>query len=107
MRIDTNELRDLTAMAERPETADRGAVTREFEAMVLAAVWKDALDSGDRETMLGGGSADRMYREMFIDEVVRRMAGAGGFGLADRLNEGARHSAPSPATTEQQETDDG
>lgn len=95
MRIDTNELRNLTAMAERPEAADRGTVAQEFESMLLSEVWKDALSAGETQTLLGGGSADRMYREMFVDEVVRRVAKEGGFGLAESLE---RRMAEPPPT---------
>ncbi len=107
MRIDTKELHDLTALAERPEPAEHGTVAREFEAMLLAEVWKDALSSGETQTLLGGGSADRMYREMFVDEVVRRMAGARGFGLAERLTDSMQNTASSPAADEERERDDG
>ena len=72
----------LEAMAADPGSIDRARVAREFEALLLAQVWKGASRSLGVSKLLDSGSAGRMYRELLIDEVVRRAALARGLGLA-------------------------
>lgn len=72
----------LEAMAADPGSIDRARVAREFEALLMAQVWKGALRSPGVSRLLDAGSAGRMYRELLIDEVVRRAALTRGLGLA-------------------------
>lgn len=85
MRVGAADAPTLEAMAANPSTIDRAEVAREFEALLLAQVWKGALASTGTSKLLDGGSAGQMYREMFIDEVMRRMPATHGLGLAERV----------------------
>ena len=83
MKIDTNSLK---AMAANPSAADPAAVAREFEALLVAEVWKRAAgQSLGASKLLSGGSSGRMYREMLVEEVVRRAVDDGGFGLGAEI----------------------
>lgn len=75
----------LEAMAADPKSIDGDRVAREFEAMLLARVWKGASQPMGVSRLLDGGSAGRMYRELMIDEVVRRAALSRGLGLAEQM----------------------
>jgi Rod binding domain-containing protein len=76
--------------------ADPARVAREFEALLLA----EMLRAGGRpiggRSLLDGGSAGRMYRDLFLQEVAQRAAARGGVGIADallpRLQPGRRNS---------------
>ena len=68
MRVDPGAITSLEAMAADPSRVDREQVAREFEAMLLAQVWKGALRSTGGSKLLDGGSAGRMYRELFPEQ---------------------------------------
>ncbi|NNL67810.1 MAG: hypothetical protein HKP30_16295 [Myxococcales bacterium] len=83
MKIDTQSLK---AMAANPSGADPATVAREFEALLVAEVWKRAAgQSLGASKLLSGGSSGQMYREMLVEEVVRRAVDAGGFGLGAQI----------------------
>jgi len=60
-------------------------VAQEFEALLIGQMMKQAVSSSS--STLDGGSAGRMYRELFLQEVARRIAARGGFGLARTLED--------------------
>ncbi len=62
---------------------------REFDAYFLAQILKGA-QSASEEHMLDGGSAGRMYRDYFYDELARVLAERGGFGLTEQLKDSLR-----------------
>ncbi len=82
-----DSIRELSAMASGERPLDTGRVAREFEALLLAEMMKTASKPLGVSGILDGGSAGKMYREMFLDEVARMTAARGGLGLADSLAE--------------------
>ncbi len=51
--------------------AEASAVAAEFEALLLGEVWKGAMRPMGFGDGLDGGPAARMYRDRFIEEVMR------------------------------------
>jgi Rod binding domain-containing protein len=88
---------DMRVLALRPENATPAQAAQQFEALFVAELLKSAQRPAFGETMFSGGSAGAMYRDLFADEVAKRMAARGGFGLAAELAQGA---APPPTEVE-------
>jgi Rod binding domain-containing protein len=63
-----------------------------FEAFLLGQIFAQASKPLTQEPLLDGGSATRMYREMYIQEVASRVGSRGGSGLARLLEAGLRNS---------------
>jgi len=80
-------VRELSAMASGERPIDAARVAREFEALLLTEVMKTASTPLGLSRILDGGSAGRLYREMFLEEVVRMGATRRGLGLAKALEE--------------------
>ena len=86
---------DLAAINMRPSKSgvDGVEALREFDSYFLAQILKGAQASSE-EHLLDGGSAGRMYRDQFYQEVARVMAKQGGFGITEQLRD-AFPKAPS------------
>ncbi len=70
MRIDAHR---LEALAATPRPDDAREIAREFEALLVTEVWKRAVSQPmSSSSPLSGGSAERMYREMLVTEVIER-----------------------------------
>jgi Rod binding domain-containing protein len=84
---------DARVLALRPELATPKQAAQQFEALFVAELLKSAQRPAFGETMFSGGSAGEMYQDMFADEVSKRIAARGGFGLAREI----APEAPLPA----------
>jgi Rod binding domain-containing protein len=80
------------ASGECPVDAHR--VAREFEGLLLAELMKTASKPLGVSEILDGGSAGKIYREMFLDEVARMSAARGGLGLAKAIAEQLQSATP-------------
>lgn len=58
---------------------------QEFEAVFITQMLEHMVAGLSTDGLFGGGSAERMYRSLLINEYGRNIARAGGFGIADRL----------------------
>ena len=67
-----------------PRDAVRDAA-RQFEAFLVGQLLRTGSKPIAGETPLDGGSAGRMYRELFLEEVARLAASRGDFGLAEEI----------------------
>ncbi len=74
----------LLRSANLAKTPDAEKATREFDAYFLSQFLKSAGGS-EEEHMLDGGSAGRMYRDQFMDEIARVLAEHGGMGVSQQL----------------------
>ncbi len=63
---------------------DAVKATQDFDAYFLSQFLKSAGASSE-EHMLDGGSAGRMYRDQFFDEIARVLAEHGGIGISQQL----------------------
>ncbi len=88
---------DARALALHPEDAKPAAAARQFEALLVGELLKRAQQPMFEEAPLSGGAAGAMYRDMFADEVAKRMAARGGLGLADAMLRGP--GVPPPQAT--------
>lgn len=85
------ELQNLVAK-EPKQAAARAA--REFESLVLAQMMKTGTKPLFEDSLLDGGSAGRMAREQFLDQLVAEVAAGRGLGLVSQL-EAAMHETES------------
>jgi hypothetical protein len=76
----------------------------DFEAMVIGQMLQPMFESLDSDGMFGGGSGERMFRPMLVDQYAQTMAKAGGIGIAQavaremmKLQEGEQSAPPAPA----------
>lgn len=68
--------------------ADKAAIrdaAQKFEGMFLSQMFQYMFEGVDADPMFGGGSAEKMYRSLMIDEYGKQVAGKGGLGIADRV----------------------
>lgn len=76
-------LQSLGAKAERNDPAALRKVAQEFEALLVGEMMKRGGKPLMGESLLSGGSAGRMWQEMFLDQIVRE--GGGSFGIAEAV----------------------
>ena len=56
---------------------------RDFEAMVLGEFLKPMFDAPEpKKNLFGGGTGERTWKPMLIDEIGKQIAASGGLGLA-------------------------
>ena len=89
----TDALGAAAALA-RGETPPPARVAREFEALLLSQLARQLSQPLPGTRPLDGGSAGRMYREQFFQQVTRLAAERGGFGLAEALERQLGGAAP-------------
>lgn len=61
------------------------AAAQEFEAVFISQMLEHMVAGLPTDGLFGGGSAERVYRSLLVNEYGRNIARAGGFGIADRL----------------------
>ena len=57
----------------------------EFEAVFLAQMLRHMMSGIGTEGVMGGGQAEKIYRDMMVDEMGKSIAQRGGIGIADQL----------------------
>ena len=83
LRIDAHRLESLAA---DPHSTGAREIAREFEAVLVAEVWKRAVSRPlAKSNPLSGGSAERMYREMLVSEVVERSIATQGSPISEAI----------------------
>jgi len=65
--------------------ASLASAASDFEALLLKQAFANADRPMFEDVPLVGGSAEKLYRDLFVDEVAARAAQAGGIGLADAI----------------------
>jgi Rod binding domain-containing protein len=70
---------------EAPPRNELREAARQFEAFLVGQLLRTGSEPIAGKTPLDGGSAGRMYRELFLEEVARLAASRGDFGLADEI----------------------
>ena len=83
MKITTHH--EIGSFANGRRIPDPEKAATEFEALLVAEVWKQSQRGPRFSTLLGDDSASRMGREMWIDELVGRAVAKRGLGLAEIL----------------------
>lgn len=78
----TNQSPNL-ALAKTKEAAK--TVADEFEAMFIAQMLAPMFEALDTDGITGGGSAERAFRPMLVNEYAKEMSQQGGIGIADQV----------------------
>lgn len=60
-------------------------VADEFESMFIAQMLAPMFEPLETDGITGGGSAERAFRPMLVDEYAKEMAKQGGIGLSDQI----------------------
>ncbi len=68
-------LQSAQRLAARGDDVDAADAAREFEAMLLGELMKDATKPLDEEGAIGHGPGTRLYQELFLEEVLRQSEG--------------------------------
>lgn len=74
---------NLSAKTLTPPAARQTAT--EFEAVFLAQMLRHMMSGIGTEGVMGGGQAEKIYRDMMVDEMGKSIAQRGGIGIADQL----------------------
>lgn len=75
-------------MSRLAETRNARAIreaAEEFEAVFLSEMLAPVFEQLESDGLFGGGSGERMYRSMLVQEYGRAMARNGGVGIADAV----------------------
>ncbi|MGF1608282.1 MAG: rod-binding protein [Kiloniellales bacterium] len=57
----------------------------EFEAVFLSEMLTPVFEDLESDGLFGGGSGERIYRSLLVQELGRTMARSGGVGIADAV----------------------
>jgi Rod binding domain-containing protein len=58
---------------------------REFEAVFISQMFEQMMADVKTDGPMGGGSGERIFRSLMVQEIGRQMADQGGMGLADSV----------------------
>lgn len=64
---------------------DIDATARDFEAVFISQMFEQMFADVKTDGLGGGGSGERIFRSMMVQEIGRQMADQGGMGLADTV----------------------
>ena len=99
--ISTVITQNLALKGQVPLTARKAAT--EFEATFLAQMFRQMIKGIETDGIMGGGQAEKIYRDLMVDEMSKSIAQNGGVGIADQLyvelvkqQEVGSHDAPTP-----------
>ncbi len=90
------------ALLRSPEKIDGDRAVREFDAYFLSQLLKSS-NAGSEEHMLDGGSAGRMYRDYFYEEVGRVLAEHGAVGISQQIGDALEKKPSEDATNARRE----
>ena len=63
------------------------ASAKDFEAMFVSEMLKPMMDSVPVDETFGGGKGEDVFRDMMVQEYGKKIAQAGGIGLASHVKE--------------------
>lgn len=58
---------------------------QEFEAVMLTAMLKPVFESIELPTPYGGGTGERTWQGLLVEEYTKEIAAAGGIGITDQV----------------------
>jgi len=94
------DLTSLGAMASGPHEVDKNADPgQEMERLFAKILLKEVRKSLPEDSLMSGPAMD-MFEDLFDDALADQFAAAGGFGLADQLNNRARSPGVGARPTE-------
>ena len=60
-------------------------VAQDFESVFIAQMMKPMFENTTAEAPFGGGSSEKIWRDMQVDEYGKAIAKSGGIGIADTI----------------------
>ena len=85
---DQRLLQAQAAFNQARESTDSDALedaAREFEAVMIATLLKPVFENVQISEPFGGGSGEKMWQGLLIEEYARGMVDSGGLGLTDDI----------------------
>ncbi len=58
---------------------------KEFETVFLSQMLSHMFENVKTDGLFGGGSAEKVYRSMMVNEYGKQVSESGGFGIADEV----------------------
>ncbi len=83
--LDQRPLAARTAVPHAATAAGARSAAQEFEAVFVSQMLEHMMAGLSTDGLFGGGSAERTFRSLLVNEYGRNIARAGGIGIADRL----------------------
>ncbi|MDZ4869511.1 MAG: rod-binding protein [Alphaproteobacteria bacterium] len=81
----TNAARGATPKAPVEGMKNVDETARDFEAVFISQMFEQMFADVKTDGLGGGGSGERIFRSMMVQEIGRQMADQGGMGLADTV----------------------
>ena len=78
-------LQGLKAGAIKTPDVKTKAAAQDFEAVFLSEIFSHMFEGLNVDPMFGGGSGEKMFRGMMVQEYGKMMAKGGGIGISDQL----------------------
>ena len=77
----------LSSSSKDPEqaVAEAEAVAEEFESLVLSLLLSPMFNSLETDGLGGGGTGERAFRPLIVEEYAKGVSQAGGIGVADAV----------------------
>ncbi|MEQ8194525.1 MAG: rod-binding protein [Rhodospirillales bacterium] len=60
-------------------------VAQDFESVFIAQMLKPMFENTEASSPFGGGSSEKIWRDMQVDEYGKAIARSGGIGIADSI----------------------
>jgi Rod binding domain-containing protein len=73
----------IRGAGQSPEAAKKAAI--EFESVFISQMLAPMFDGISSDGPFGGGSGEKVYRSLMVDEYGKLIAKSGGIGLADSV----------------------
>ena len=78
-------LQQAPSVSETADTEKMRKAVEDFEAFFISQSFQMMFDSVPVNETFGGGSGEKMFRSMLIDEYGKMTARSGGFGITDKI----------------------
>ncbi len=82
-----NARRATEAAAQSGDSGRIREAAEQFEAVFLAQMLSPMFETLGTDGMFGGGSGERIYRSLMVEEYGKAIAHSGGVGIADQVEQ--------------------
>jgi Rod binding domain-containing protein len=87
-KASANKLQALTQAGSEGDSKQAIEETaKKFEAVFISQMLKPMFETVERNEMFSGGHGGKMFRGMMVEEYGKKMAEAGGIGLAEHIKQ--------------------
>ena len=82
---DVSRVRQLAGNSQKTDSKRLKELSQDFEAIFIKQMLKAMNNTLEKDGLLDGGYAERIYEDMLLDEYSLKMARSANFGLAELL----------------------